>query len=291
MIQDLTPIIPVGGKTMSTTGWEIKRYRSGSGPEELEDRVVMELPLEINVNGIPMVALMRLPGLDKELAVGFCLTEKVIEDVSQINLLKHCGQMEEKLQEGEEVEGDGLDKGNLVEIEMDSPGDKDRFSSTFVVRTGCGGADLSAIEDYHEGVVTSEIVVKEQVIYGLGRELTSRQDIFRGTGGTHGAGIFTEEGGVEVVAEDVGRHNALDKAVGWCAMREIPLEDKILVLSGRISYEMALKAIRVGIPIVVSLAAPTSLGLRIAEKAGLTVIGFSDGKRFNVYTHPRRVQP
>ena len=94
-----------------------------------------------------------------------------------------------------------------------------------------------------------------------------------------------------VVAEDVGRHNALDKAVGWCALREIPLEDKILVLSGRISYEMALKAIRVGIPIVVSLAAPTSLGLRIAEKAGLTVIGFSDGKRFNVYTHPRRIQP
>ena len=99
---------------MSTTGWEIERYRSGTDPEELEDRVVIELPLEINVNGLPMVALMRLPGLDKELAVGFCLTEKVIGDVSQINLLKHCGQMEEKLQEGEEVEGDGLDRGNLV---------------------------------------------------------------------------------------------------------------------------------------------------------------------------------
>ena len=224
---------------MSTTGWEIKRYRSGKDPEELEDRVVMELPLEISVNGIPMVALMRLPGLDKELAVGFCLTERVIEDVSQIRLLKHCGQMESKLQEGEEVEGDGLDKGNLVEIEVESPGDKDRFSSTFVVRTGCGGADLSAIDDYHEGMVTSEIKVKEQVIYGLGRELTGRQDIFRGTGGTHGAGVFTTEGGVEVIAEDVGRHNALDKAVGWCALRGISLEDKILVLSGRISYEMA----------------------------------------------------
>jgi len=276
---------------MSTSYWRTRRYRAGADPEDLEDRVVMELPLEIRVNGVPTVALMRLPGLDKELAVGFCLTEKVVDDVSRINLLKHCGQMEDKLREGEQVEGDGLDKGNLVEIEVESPGDKGRFTSTFVVRTGCGGADLSAVEDYHEGMVTSETAVREEVIYGLGEALTGGQEIFRGTGGTHGAGVFTPEGEVVVVAEDVGRHNALDKAVGWCALRDIPLEDKILVLSGRISYEMALKAVRVGIPVLVSLSAPTSLGLRIAEKAGLTVVGFSDGERFNVYTHLGRIQP
>lgn len=276
---------------MSTIDWETRRYSRDNEPEEVADRVAVELPLEISLNSLPLVALMRLPGMDKELAVGFCLTEKVIETTSQIRLLKHCGQMEQEVGEGREVEDTVLDRGNVVEIEVESPGERERFSSTYVVRTGCGGADLSAIEDYHEGMVTSELRVREGVIYGIGEELTRNQSIFRGTGGTHGAGIFSAGGEALVVAEDVGRHNALDKAVGWCALRGISLEDKILMLSGRISYEMALKAVRVGIPLIVSMAAPTSLGLRLADAAGLTLVGFSDGKRFNVYTHSRRVIP
>jgi FdhD protein len=276
---------------MSTTEWSIKRYRQGSEPEQAADRIVVELPLEINVNGLPMVALMRLPGMDKELAVGFCLTEKVITDVSQIRLLKHCGSMEREIGEGREVRDTALDRGNVVELELDSVGERERFGSTYVVRTGCGGADISAIEDYHEGEIVSELRVEEEVIYRIGEELTRRQDIFRGTGGTHGAGVFSTSGEATVVAEDVGRHNALDKVVGWCGLRGIPLEDKILVLTGRISYEMALKTVRVGIPVLVSMAAPTTLGLRVAEAAGLTVVGFSDGKRFNAYTHNRRIIP
>ncbi len=275
---------------MSTMDWKIKKYRNGGKPEELGDQVAVELPLEIVVNGLPLVALMRLPGMDKELAVGFCLTEKVIENFSQINLLKHCGQLEREIGGGGDGKGDELDHGNVVEVEAETTGDRDRFSATYVVRTGCGGADLSAIEDYHEGTITSELQVEEDVIYGVGKELTLRQEVYFGTGGTHGAGIFDAHGTVQVVAEDVGRHNALDKVVGWCALHGISLQDKILVLSGRISYEMALKAVRVGIPVVVSMAAPTSLGLRVADKAGLTVAGFSDGKRFNVYTHPRRIR-
>jgi FdhD protein len=276
---------------MSAIDWEIRRYRSGGEPEELRDRVVIELPLEIKVNGIPLVALMRLPGMDKELAAGFCLTEKIIESVSQISLLKHCGQLEQEIGRGGEPEGDILDRGNVVEIEVESPGERERFSATYVVRTGCGGADLSAIEDYREGMITSELRVQEEVIYGIGEKLTNRQEVFRGTGGTHGAGIFDAGGEAVITAEDVGRHNALDKVVGWCALRGVPLEDKVLVLSGRISYEMVLKAVRVGIPVLVSMAAPTSLGLRVADKAGLTVVGFSDGRRFNAYTHPRRISP
>lgn len=276
---------------MTGTGWDIKRYRDGGEPEEFADRVVVELPLEIRVNGRPLVALMRLPGMDKELAVGFCLTEKVIEKASQIRLLKHCGQLEKAARGGEAAAGDGLMLGNVVELELDSPGERGRFAATYVVRTGCGGADLSAVEDYGEGRITSPLEVAEEVIYGLGGELTRRQEVFRGTGGTHGAGVFTSGGGVVVVAEDVGRHNALDKVVGWCALRGEPLDDKVLVISGRISYEMALKAARAGTAVLVSMAAPTSLGLRVAERAGLTTVGFSDGKRFNVYTHPGRIIP
>jgi FdhD protein len=276
---------------MSTIDWDIGRYRRGEKPREVADRIVVELPLEISVNGLPLVALMRMPGMDKELAVGFCLTERVIADVSQIKLLKHCGSMEREIGEGREVRDTALDRGNVVELELDSPGERERFGSTYVVRTGCGGADISAIEDYHEAEIDSALQVKEEVIYRIGEELTRRQDIFRGTGGTHGAGIFSASGEVVAVAEDVGRHNALDKAVGWCSLRGTSLQDKILVLSGRISYEMALKTVRVGIPVLVSMAAPTSLGLRVAEAAGLTVVGFASTERFNVYTHPRRIVP
>ncbi|MEW6554490.1 MAG: formate dehydrogenase accessory sulfurtransferase FdhD [Actinomycetota bacterium] len=276
---------------MSTTDKNIARYRRGKEPRQASDRVVVELPLEIVVNGLPLVALMRMPGMDKELAVGFCLTEKVISGVSQVRLLKHCGSMEREIGEGREVRDTALDRGNVVELELESPGERERFGSTYLVRTGCGGADISAIADYHEGEVASELRVKEEVIYGIGDELTRRQDIFRGTGGTHGAGIFTASGEMVAMAEDVGRHNALDKVVGWCAMRGTALADKVLVLSGRISYEMALKTVRVGIPVLVSMAAPTSLGLQVAEGAGLTVVGFAGAERFNVYTHPRRIVP
>lgn len=276
---------------MSTVDRNIARYRRGEKPREVADRVVVELPLEVSVNGLPLVALMRMPGMDKELAVGFCLTERVISSVSQIRLLKHCGGMEREIGEGREVQDTDLDRGNVVELELDSPGERERFASTYVVRTGCGGADISAIEDYHEGEIASELRVKEDVIYRIGEELTRRQEIFRSTGGTHGAGVFSASGEMVAMAEDVGRHNALDKAVGWCALRGTSLDDKVLVLSGRVSYEMALKTVRAGIPVLVSMAAPTSLGLRVAEAAGLSVVGFAGAERFNVYTHPRRIVP
>lgn len=279
-----------GGESgMSVTGWKIARFSRVGGEARLEDRVVVELPLEIRINGSPLVALMRLPGMDKELALGFCLTEKVIEDISQVKLLRHCGRLEKEAARGERRPGDGLDRGGVVEMEVEAPGGRERFTSTFVVRTGCGGADLEAVEDFREDLVSSDLRVPGEVIFGLGESLAEGQKVFGSTGGTHGAGIFSASGTALVVAEDVGRHNALDKAVGWCAMHGVPLEDKLLVLSGRVSYEMALKAARVGLPIVVSLAAPTSLGLRIAAGTGLTVIGFCDGKRFNVYTHGWRV--
>lgn len=282
---------------MSTMEWEIRRCRAGASPEEFTDRVVVELPLEIFINAALLVALMRTPGMDRELAVGFCLTEKVIRSLSQIKSLKHRGRTEQGLAAGRGVQDTAAGHSDAVEIEADSPRESALFPAAHVVRTGRGGADVSAVagyregEEYREGEITSELRMEEAAIYGLSKELTRRQDIFRSTGGTHGAGIFTAGGGVAVVAEDVGRHNALDKAVGWCALHQVPLEDKVLVLSGRVSYEMALKAARAGIPVLVSLAAPTSLGLRVAEAAGLTVAGFSDGRRFNVYTHPERIIP
>ena len=273
---------------MTTMDWNIARYRRGGEPEQVLDSIVLEFPLEIIVNGAPLVSLMRLPGMERELALGFCLTERIIDSVAQVRRLEQGGGRPAADGPGEDG---GLDRASRVHLDLEAPRERERFSPTDVVRTGSGAADLSAIDDDHAGEIRSELRVAAEVIYGIREELTRRQDIFRGTGGTHGAGIFSAAGEVQTVAEDVGRHNALDKTVGCCALRGIALEDKILALSGRISYEMALKTIRARLPVIVSMAAPTSLGLRIAQAAGLTVVGFSDAKRFNVYTHGRRITP
>lgn len=277
---------------MSTIEWEINRQHQDGRREALTDRVVIEQPLEISVNGMPLVALMRLPGDDKELAVGFCLTEQVISSAMDIRLLKHCGEMEKREAAGADIAGmeTAIDHGDLVELEVEKAEGTGRFASTYVVRTGCGGADLQAMLGGFAGAVDSDLLVKASVVYGLGDKLTARQEVFRGTGGTHGAAVFSASGELVTAREDVGRHNALDKVVGACALGRVPLTDKLLFISGRVSYEMALKTVRAGCPVLVSLAAPTSLGLRIAEEAGLTVIGFAGAGRFNIYTHAWRVE-
>lgn len=277
---------------MSTIEWKINRQHQDGRREALTDRVVIEQPLEISVNGMPLVALMRLPGDDKELAVGFCITEKVITSAEEIKLLKHCGEMERLEAAGSDIEGmdTAIDRGNLVELEVEKAEGAGRFASTYVVRTGCGGADLQAMLGDFAGAVQSDLRVQASVVYGLGDKLTACQEVFRGTGGTHGAAVFSSSGELVTAREDVGRHNALDKVVGACVLGRVPLTDKLLFISGRISYEMALKTIRAGCPVLVSLAAPTSLGLRIADEAGLTVIGFAGANRFNIYTHSWRVE-
>ncbi|MHB8781329.1 MAG: formate dehydrogenase accessory sulfurtransferase FdhD [Candidatus Geothermincolia bacterium] len=276
---------------MSTQDWHIVRAFAQGESRDLDDRVVQEAPLEIRVNGMPLVALMRLPGQEKELAAGFCLTERVIPSAGAIELIRHCGTDAARPRDlnAPTESPDPLASGDVVEMQVASVENTGRFSETFVVRTGCGGADLAQIGADIDGAITSRMTVRGSVLLGLAGELTSRQPIFNGTGGTHGAGIFDAAGACIVVAEDVGRHNALDKAVGSCALTGIDLEDKVLVLSGRVSYEMAMKAVRVGIPIIASLAAPTHLGLQIAERAGCTVIGFLSSHRFNIYTRPDRV--
>ncbi len=270
----------------STMDWEIKRYSLAGEPKEYKDRVAVELPLEITVNGQPLVSLMRLPGMDEELAVGFCLTERVIKDVSQVRLTRY------REAPGESVGGNGGSRhGKVIELDLESPQVRQHYSTPYQVCAGFRGTDNSTIEDLCLGQITTQLRVREEVLYGLGDKLTRGQEIFQGTAGAHGVGIFTSSGELVVATEDVGRHNALDKAVGWCAMRGIHLTDKILFNSGRISCAMALKAVRTGVPLLVSMAAVTSLVLDVAEKAGLTVIGFSNGRRFSAYTHPERIVP
>lgn len=266
-----------------TVDWNISRYSLEGQREEHADRVAVERPLEITVNGGPLVSLMRLPGMDDELAVGFCLTERVIKDISQVRLIAYRDMP--SATNGGNVNG----QGQVLELDLESPQERQHYSTPYQVCAGRSGVGSSAIDDLCEGQITSRLRVRESVLYGLGDKLTSGQEIFQDTAGAHGAGVFTPSGELVVATEDVGRHNALDKAVGWCAMHGIPLTDKILFNSGRISCAMTLKTVRMGIPVMVSMAAVTSLVLSVADRAGLTVIGFSNGRRFSVYTHPERI--
>ncbi len=268
--------------TLSTLGCRIARCSLEGEREEHEDRVAIELPLEIAVNGRPLVSLMRTPGMDGELAVGFCLTERVIEDVSQVNLIEY-----RDVPNGR----NGGGQGHALHLDLEAPRERRNYSIPCLEYAGHAAADRSDGRDACERPINSRLRMREGVLYGLGDKLTNGQEVFQDTAGAHGAGVFTSTGELIVAAEDVGRHNALDKAVGWCAMHGIPFDDKVLFNSGRISCAMTVKAVRMGIPVMVSMAAVTSLVLSVAGGAGQTVIGFSNGRRFSIYTHPGRIVP
>lgn len=270
--------------------WVIRRYERDADRKELQDRVAVEEPLEVSVNGNSLVTLMRLPGMDRELAVGFCLTEGLIEDASQVISIDRPGP---RGNPGPDTDASyrAADAGGAIALEFESPLPGDRFAKPYLAPGEYRAADNISREDLDRRRVSSPVKVASDVIFGLGEALTREQEVFEGTAGAHGAGVFTVSGELVVVAEDVGRHNALDKAIGWCALNDVPLNDKILFNSGRISCAMTVKAVRVGIPVIVSMAASTSRVLSVAEAADLTVIGFSTGRRFSVYTCHERIVP
>lgn len=258
--------------TPAMAEFDIRRYAEGSA-SSTGDVVAREEPLEVRLNGQTLVYLMRLPGDEIPLAVGFLVSEGLIEDRSQIELASHCS------------EGGG----NLVDIKAKVSTDTSRYGDARVVRTGCGGADLDREVDLDGIRVDSPARFSPGVIARAPGFLLERQGIFKATGGTHGAGIFDERGRVVVVMEDVGRHNAVDKVVGFTLLAGERADDKGLVLSGRLSYEMVLKAARAGIPLVCSVSAPTSLGVEVGVRTGVTMVGFLREGNFNVYSCPERI--
>jgi FdhD protein len=160
---------------------------------------------------------------------------------------------------------------------------------TRLIRSGCGAADVSSMAETLP-TLPQGLTIDAAVILGLGKAMRDLQALHRNVGGTHSAALFTATGEAVTQAEDIGRHNAVDKTAGHCLLRRIPLDDKILVTSGRASYEMATKAARLGIPVVATISAPTLLAVQIAEEHGLTMIGYLRGGRMNVYTHAQRVR-
>ncbi len=266
--------------------WPIERVFKDRS-EILDDPVVIEEPLEIVLNGHGIAVLMRMPGQEKELATGFCVSEGYVADVRDILLIHHCGSGFG----GDETEPpNDVESRNRVEIRV-AEGKNARSRDpdvTRLIRAGCGAADVSALSVDLPSLPDGP-TVPYSLILDLGKTMRDLQPFHGMVGGTHSAALFTRGGKPLHISEDIGRHNAVDKVAGYCLLRRVPLNDKILITSGRASYEMAVKAIRLGIPVIATISAPTSLAVQLAKDMGLTLIGYLRGGRMNVYTHSRRI--
>jgi len=249
-----------------------------------EIETVLEEPLSLVVNGTTVAVLMRLPGMEKELAAGFVVSEGLVADFRDVFTIHHCGRGAPGPSDDQSAESR-----NSVEVLVrpEALHLDDRDEAVRLIRAGCGAADVASTE-LALPAVEAGLAVGLEVLGGLGQVMQGGQRLRKEVGGVHAAAIFGPRGDLVCVAEDIGRHNAADKAIGYCLLRDIPFRDKILLSSGRLSYEMVSKAVRAGIPILASMSAPTSLAVALAENAGIGLVGYLRGARMRIYSHPER---
>jgi FdhD protein len=251
----------------STRDVDALRLPSGSREREV---VAVEEPLEIRIGGKPVAVTMRTPGHDEELALGFCLTEGLVPRSARVP--------------------DDL-AANTVEVQADGF-DPERLRRHFYTSSSCGVCGKGAIEAVQVDAprVQSEVTVAAEVVSSLPERLRAAQQVFAATGGLHATGLFSPEGELLCVREDVGRHNALDKVVGWAfAEGLLPLSGLVLCVSGRLSFELVQKASVAGCPVLVAVGAPSSLAVELATDRGLTLCGWVREGRLTVYSEPWRI--
>jgi FdhD protein len=253
---------------------------------ERADTVAVEEPLEIRLGEEPLTTTMRTPGDDFDLAIGHLLTEGLLHGADEVARLMHCT----------DVDADGSPTYNVVEVTL-APGvvlhrpARERTEAMTSACGVCGSATVEAVRTTSRYAVARDpLALTADVVAGLPESLGARQPAFERTGGLHAAGLATASGDLLLVREDVGRHNAVDKAVGAAAReRALPLAGMVLVVSARASFEIVQKASVAGIPAVVAVGAPTSLAVDLAQDCGITLVAFTRSPRFSVYARPDRV--
>jgi FdhD protein len=250
------------------------------------DTLVVEEPLEIRINGKPVTVTMRTPGSDVELAQGFLLTEGVIAHRDDVLTVRYC-------------KGAGPDQVNTYNV-LDvtlaphvPPPDVDVTRNFYTTSSCgvCGKASLDAVRTISKhGPGDDPATVAGETLSALPDRLRDEQKVFASTGGLHGAALFDVDGTMLVVREDIGRHNAVDKVIGWALENDrIPLSATVLLVSGRASFELTQKAVMAGIPVLAAVSAPSSLAVDLASQSGLTLVAFLRGESMNIYTRPDRV--
>jgi FdhD protein len=249
------------------------------------DVAAAEEPLELRLGGQPFVVIMRTPNADRELAAGFLLSEQIVTAPGDVAEMRYC------------TDADGRDTANVLNIWLQgdaTPRAQRALAGRrhVTANSACGVCGRRSIEDLLTGrrSVDAKSDVKRTVIASLPDTLRAAQPTFDRTGGLHAAGLFTTAGCLRRIAEDVGRHNAVDKVIGASLFADdVPLGDTVLFVSGRTSFEIVQKAVVAGIPIVASVSAPSSLAIELAREAGVTLIGFVRSAGFNIYTGHERV--
>ncbi len=260
----------------------VLRYAEAAGTRA-DDQLAAEEPLEIRLAEEPLTVMMRTPGHDRELVLGNLFGEGIIRTASDVTSLSVL------------PNGEHPDLENVIEVRLagQAPGRDARWQRHFFAASSCGLCGVSSIEAIHNQAPPLDadgMRVDPEVIFGLDAKLRSEQAVFARTGGLHAAGLFTVAGQPVVVREDVGRHNAVDKVVGYALDHGlIPLREHVLMVSGRTSFEIVQKALQARIPVLVAVSAPSSLARDLAQASNQTLIGFLRGRSLNVYAGRQRI--
>jgi FdhD protein len=248
-----------------------------------DDYLAAEEPLEIRIGDDPLSVTMRTPGHDRELAAGFLFTEGLIQRRDQIF----------KLQNAEPQ--DGTNPGNVIKAELAPEADPDfaKMKRHFFAASSCGICGKASIDSIRSRLLAApnpDFRLDADILVRLPDALRDSQDVFQRTGGLHAAALFDPNGKLLVLREDIGRHNAADKVIGWALLEgRVPLSDSVLLVSGRGGFEIVQKAIVAGVPVVASVSAPSSLAVQLARELHLTLIGFLRGRRFVIYAGEERM--
>jgi FdhD protein len=265
-----------------TTSTTVTRYEGGSPVGEKGDELAVEEPLEIRVEGHSIAVVMRTPGHDRELAAGFLLTEEIIVCAADLFDITTC------------VATGAAGKGNVVDVALTKPGTFDFTKLTRHVFTSsscgiCSKASIDAVMQRRKRL-TDGFRFPGNMLLQLPARLSREQASFKRTGGLHACALFDSQGELVAVREDVGRHNALDKLIGFALLaKKTPLSDHLVLLSGRASFEMMQKAYAAGIPAVAAISAPSSLAVEFARESGQTLAGFVRGESMNIYAGGERI--
>ena len=268
-------------KQAPTSPWQVTRV-AGKGVVISPDVLAREEPLEIRVNGQSIAVTMRTPGHDEELAAGFLWTERLMDSPNSLISIGHCpGKTEEERE-------------NIVLAYVKGAGDAlpEGWQRNFPASSSCGICGKASIEAVRQTAdpIQSAVRVSSEVLHRLPAALRQAQETFDRTGALHAAGLFDTEGNLLLLREDVGRHNAVDKLVGAALFRKmLPLENQVVLVSGRAGFEIVQKCLLASVPIVAAVGAPSSLAVELAAASGMTLVGFLRESSMNIYAGAQRI--